>query len=313
MQSTDNSLPENLDQVNPPDDDQSLSWDPYHDPHPPTWDLTYNLIATSCPDRLPEFLQEFPAPPSLVLYSHSAASTFNSLKSNASLKPWSRQQRRCYQRLNSWITEAWGRGCTLKRVDLTSTPSSDSTLLRKHHLELLRRINRRFGISFEFFIIETTEGYGVLHLIWASERPCFIPQRWLSAEWEKIHGANRVWIQPMGFKDGDKKRVTRYLVSQYLSGQTAFKRESWSWWRSKVSLSKAWKSFLQLTGACDISKPWAGLNWQLRSLSKQERLDGWTKLLTEGRCVLANVHLLIIDRCVTVAPRHSAKFAMVKL
>ena len=293
MQSALQSLPENFDQVNPSDDYQ-----------PVPWDVAYNLIAASCPDRLADFLKEFPAAPSLVYYSHSA--TYKS-------PSWSRQQRRCYQRINSWIVECWGRGCYLYRVELTSSSNSDPKKLRRNHLRLLRKIKRHFGTYPEFFVIETTEGNGVLHLVWGTSMPMWIPQKWLSDTWSEIHNSPIVWIKAMGRGKRDREAVSRYLVSQYLSGQTKFKRESWSWWRSKISLSKAWRSFLRYTGASDLTRPWAGLNHQVRSLTKLERVAGWDKLLTLGWCVLANVHLVISDRTVTLAPAHSVKFALTKL
>jgi hypothetical protein len=61
----------------------------------------------------------------------------------------------------------------------------------------------------------STEGNGVLHRVWAwvGKRSFYIPQDWLSSEWEKIHGAPVVWVRKMRIDRKDIKRVGRYFVS----------------------------------------------------------------------------------------------------
>ena len=218
--------------------------------------------------------------------------------SNAFNSPWSREQKRRYGQLLSWCREAQGRGCQLLRVDLTSAKVGDSELLGRHFQELRRRAERKFHYTIEYYRIETREGFGVYHLIWAikCERPVYIPQSWLSATWKEIHGAHRVWIKRMGGGKKDQNKVAKYLVSQYLAGQKAHVRIAWSWWRSKIALCKAWKSFRRLTGDCDIAKPWGGLNWRVRLLSRQAKLMAWESLLTLGWCNLGSMRLCVRNR-----------------
>jgi hypothetical protein len=233
----------------------------------------------------PESLGEFPNSSSLVLYGQTVA------RNSRSASPWSRKQMRGYQRLNSWITEAWGRGLELKRVDLTSSPSSEKEKIRVHFQELKRRAQRRFKVEIEYFVIETDEGFGVLHMVWGTARPCYIPQRWLSAEWLEIHGAHRVWIKPLGKGKGDLKRVSRYLVSQYLAGQCKYERMSWSWWKSKVAIVKCWSALKRFIRDRVSFRGKDGVlldvPYDYRFL-KREIIWAWEELLIKGCCVLGD-------------------------
>src|SRR5688572_3814651 len=74
---------------------------------------------------------------------------------------WSRQQKRCFNRLTSWCFEAKSRECQLLRVDLTTAPGGQADLLRRHLQELRRRVERDLGFKgVETFVVETTEGNG---------------------------------------------------------------------------------------------------------------------------------------------------------
>ncbi len=78
----------------------------------------------------------------------------------------------------------------MNRVDLTTAVGGDAFKLRRHLQELRRRVERDLGFNdLRLFVIETSEGNGVLHMVWAwrGSRSFFIEQEWLSQEWEKIH------------------------------------------------------------------------------------------------------------------------------
>src|SRR5438445_491267 len=93
-------------------------------------------------------------------------------------------------------------GCLSPRRRRPTRPSSRGRSLWKDHKELLRRVERTFGFKgVEHFGVETGEGLGVLHLLWAWQpRPgrrgvaFYIPQAWLSRTWAEIHGAPMVWV-----------------------------------------------------------------------------------------------------------------------
>ena len=79
-----------------------------------------------------------------------------------------KKQRRVFQRLVSWCFEAKSRDCQLSRVDLTTAVGGPAHLLRRHLQELRRRVERDLGYKgIETFVVETSEGNGVLHMVWA--------------------------------------------------------------------------------------------------------------------------------------------------
>jgi len=134
-----------------------------------------------------------------------------------------------------------GNGYQILRVDLTSANDSNSDNLRKNFRRLRRRVENVFKFDdIEDFVIETSEGNGVLHMVWAwkpkkgfRQRTFYIPHKWLKKEWEKIHGAYRVYVRQ--YDKGSartRNRVSGYLVSQYMAKQEGFVRYSYSWRRS---------------------------------------------------------------------------------
>ncbi len=123
---------------------------------------------------------------------------------------WSRKQWRVFQRLTSWCYEAKSRGCQLARVDLTTASGGPAPFLRKHLQELRRRIERDLGYpGIETFVVETSEGNWVLHMVWAwvGDRTFIVDQGWLSEQWEKIHGAFIVYIRRMNLGKSSIRRV----------------------------------------------------------------------------------------------------------
>lgn len=208
---------------------------------------------------------------------------------------WNSQQKRIFQRSMSWCIEAKGRGCQLFWVMLSTAPGGDASKLGRHFQELRRRVEREYHYEVEYFSVRTREGLGVLHMIWAikAERAVWIPQAWLADEWEKIHGARVVWIKRMGGHGRDVKKVSRYMVSQYLADQKALVHASWSWWRSRVAIARAWVEFKKLVrpymerdvGVCIV----VGSCVSICEVTYQEMLASWEKLLTVGECVVANL------------------------
>jgi hypothetical protein len=140
---------------------------------------------------------------------------------------------------------------------LSTAKGGDANKLSRHHAELRRRVERVYGFTgLQFFQVQTSEGNGVLHVYWAWKapegyrgRPFIIPQAWLSEQWEKIHGAPYVWISRLKLGGRSSRRVTRYVVTQYVvnqekEGQSCLVHMSWSWKRTfGFPLVKMWEAF----------------------------------------------------------------------
>jgi hypothetical protein len=175
--------------------------------------------------------------------SQKRASHTTSLDSNIRNLPkrstWSTKQKRAYQRLLSGLTRAKTLGKKVRFMTLTSSPRSSWNELNSHFQVLRKRIERIFG-KMDYMKFKTNEGYGVLHVVYAGS---FVPQRWLSRNWNEIHGAKIVDVREVR----GENRLARYLISNYLVTQT-FVRMSWSWgwvFRGFVSL---WKWFIRKYG-----------------------------------------------------------------
>jgi len=238
-----------------------------------------------------------PGPSSLVIDGQSSAWKRG--------KDWNRQQRRVFQRLTSWCTEAVGRGCKLVRVDLTTARGGRADLLRRHLQELRRRVERVYQFKgLEVFAIQTTEGNGVLHMVWAwrGERSFYIPQAWLSDTWADIHGAPIVYVQKMGLSRADVRFVGRYFAVQYLADQRgALVRMSWSWWRSRVALARGWETLKRLGRERSDVATWCGRNPGLVEATWSDIISAWESILREGQAVLGDTLLIVRGRDVVEA------------
>jgi hypothetical protein len=160
---------------------------------------------------------------------------------------WSIKQKRGYQRLLSGLTRAKTLGKKVRFMTLTSSPRSNWRELNNHFQVLRKRIERTFG-KIDYIKFRTNEGYGVLHIVFVGP---FIPQRWLSRNWNEIHGAKIVDIR----KVRGEKRLARYLISNYLVTQT-FVRMSWSWGWVFRGFVGWWKKFIGKYGYPLCIKKW---------------------------------------------------------
>ena len=138
-------------------------------------------------------------------------------------------------------------------VTFTSAPSSPIKRLRKDFQVLWKRVKRELGFaSVQYVCVDTREGHGVLHMIWAWQDPdvrrrirnsFYVPFEWLQAAWKDIHGAFHVNVKRIGGEDQDARRLSRYIVAQYCGGQNALVRMSQS--KTDFPLSRARHSLLQ--------------------------------------------------------------------
>ena len=87
----------------------------------------------------------------------------------------------------------------------------------------------------EYVCVDTREGHGVLHMIWAwrdadstKKASFYVPFDWLQSSWNTLHGAFHVNVKRIGGADQDARRLSRYIVAQYCGGQNALVRLSQS-------------------------------------------------------------------------------------
>jgi hypothetical protein len=135
----------------------------------------------------------------------------------------------------SYLTFWQAHGDMVLWVMLSSAFPGGLETLTRHFQRLREEIERTLGFEgLEFLAVKTREGHGVIHCLlgWKGDRPFFIPQRWLSQTWERIHGAPVVWVRKVKSGRGHRLRLSGYLVSQYLAEQDALVRVSGSWRRT---------------------------------------------------------------------------------
>jgi hypothetical protein len=163
---------------------------------------------------------------------------------------WDRKHRKLFHRIKSGLERH--KGQTLRFLTLTTCtePKKDlrtgwqclkgrirrltpARLVKQGYLTLkeARHYYRGLPINeplpFEYTKVQTAEGpNGVYHVPYFGT---YIPQKWLSDNWQQITGAKIVDIRACQDKVRDTKRLARYVVTQYVSGQDALIRFSWSW------------------------------------------------------------------------------------
>ena len=138
-------------------------------------------------------------------------------------------------------------GLSIVRLDLTTAVGGDPKVMTKHYETLRRRIEKKVGKRVHYWWVQTKEGNGVLHTLMAAEGSLYVEQEWLSKEWEQIHGAYVVYIRRYTKGGSSRKKVSKYLVAQYMAGQSGTVRMGWSWKLTfNIPISKAWKLFCKL-------------------------------------------------------------------
>ncbi len=156
---------------------------------------------------------------------------------------WSPKARRWYQRLLSGATYHQANRRILRVITLTTSPASraDRDLDLNDSFQVLRkRILRKWGSRFDYWKLRTSEGNGVLHIIYAGS---YIPVTWLKQNWTEIHRSPIVFIQKLR---GKRKRMINYLMGHYLPAHDhggIYTRMSWSWGWVFRGFAGAWKWF----------------------------------------------------------------------
>lgn len=113
-------------------------------------------------------------------------------------------------------------------LTLTSSPESPIGTINLHFQYLRHRIAKYLGIArsaLEYVRVTTREGHGVIHSVVgvpadSLPRPTIlIPFELLQNWWTELHGAFMVNVKRIGGGQVDRKRVSTYIVAQYLANQ----------------------------------------------------------------------------------------------
>jgi hypothetical protein len=206
---------------------------------------------------------------------------------------WTRQQKRIFHRVKSLLLYWECANYAVLWVVLTTARGGNNKILAYHHKKLRNSIERKLGYQkLEFLHVQTAEGNGVLHVLWAWKIPkgknkgvFYIDQQWLSEQWLDIHGASYVFINRYGRGRMSSHRVSRYLVSQYVSNQDALVRVSWSRLRSLgFPLARTWNKFKSI---------WKSNH--SRKVSHKEFIKAWERLIDVRSCWLGEQQYAIWD------------------
>lgn len=209
---------------------------------------------------------------------------------------WSRKQKRGYQRIRSllWFWES--HGFQVLWVMLSTAVGGEPAKLTYRHKLIRQRIERQLGYKrIEHYQVRTEEGNGVLHVFWAwrpapgeRARRFWVDQRWLSSQWEKIHGAEVVWVKSYQPGRRSRNKLSRYVISQYVQNQCGYVNMCWSWKRSLgFPLGGVWNT---------LKTSWRQRN-ALRTMKGQSGLP-FIVLIRTWENLLAGEPILFADRIV---------------
>ena len=230
------------------------------------------------------------AAPSVLIYGRDSTGIDKRVRPAST---WTRQQKRIFHRVKSLLLYWECANYAVLWVVLTTARGGNNKTLAYHHKKLRNRIERKLDYKkLEFLHVQTAEGNGVLHVLWAWKIPVgrnkgvfYIDQQWLSQQWLDIHGASYVFINRYGRDRMSSHRVSRYLVSQYVSNQDALVRVSWSRLRSLgFPLARTWNKFKSSWKSYHSSK-----------VSHRKMIEAWERLIDVRSCWLGEQQYAIWD------------------
>jgi hypothetical protein len=186
---------------------------------------------------------------------------------------WNNKQKRAYHRAKSGIKVSDILHLPVKHLILTTSPQGSTLNISSDFQVLRKRIYRKFKILLPYFMVHTNEGNGVLHVLYRSKQ--YLPQKWLSAQWNDIHKSSYVYIKEVPDTD-----IARYVVTQYVANQgSSYQRCSWShsWvcksfvksWKHHLRWFHQWQQKLNLT-FIDLLNKWDA--WLMSQVIKQTTL-----------------------------------------
>jgi hypothetical protein len=182
------------------------------------------------------------------------------------------------------------------RLDLTTVKGDleNGKKLAQHFRDLIKAIETKFHYQdIQYVRVRTSEGGGVLHCILAipAGKHFYVRQSWISAKWFRVHGAHQVHVKRMGKGAGDRRRVSKYFVNQYLAGQELGEWLSWS--NRKVlgfSLPMLWGQWKK-----KYRTRWAEDRDSLKNGGYKLMLATWDCLLSGERVLLGNGETWSLD------------------
>ena len=113
-------------------------------------------------------------------------------------------------------------------LTLTSAPDSLPGTINRHFEVLRRRIARYLGIRYqllEYVRVTTREGHGVIHSVLGVPQDALprstilLPFELLQSWWHELHGAFMVNVKAIKGGATDRRKVSSYIVAQYLANQ----------------------------------------------------------------------------------------------
>jgi hypothetical protein len=161
---------------------------------------------------------------------------------------YNKKQRRAFQRLMSGLTVGKSRSERLRFMTLTTSDEGKRMGFDKkvndHFRVLKMRIYRKYHFKMKYWKIRTNEGNGVLHIVFRGK---YVPQKWLSAQWNGIHKSPIVDIRTLHETPKGLKGICFYLVGNYLAKQS-FERMSWGYSWVFPAFVSSWRHLVEKYG-----------------------------------------------------------------
>ena len=147
---------------------------------------------------------------------------------------WGSKENRLFHRAMSGLEYASAHGESVTSLMLSNRPQDDDSRLSSDWQVFRKAILRHWGILVQYFRVRARNEaslknhfHPLMHLHVLMKGISWIPQDWLSAEWERIHGAPVVFIRRVGGAFEDRRKVASYVAGYF--GHHPFSRMSWSW------------------------------------------------------------------------------------
>lgn len=172
------------------------------------------------------------------------------------------KSKRIFQRLATGLQIAKNQEAYMRFMTLTSgatvpRPIKESFDILRQRIERATWFKDGFdGFKFNrYFCLRTKEGpNGVLHIIFWGK---YIPQKWLSWNWEQIHWAFKADIRACWTKRRKVNGLVSYLLGNYLMNQP-IERMSYGWKWAWLGFCKSWKNVKKQMGLIRCQPPYPG-------------------------------------------------------
>lgn len=142
---------------------------------------------------------------------------------------WSKKQRRAYSRIMSGTKRALYRSERVFFLTLTSGTNRGFEALSRDWDLFVKRVRRDTRFTFPFFKVTTKEGNGVIHALFTAKAGEFelidgwsydAMHSYFCCIWNELHSAYIVWCSICYTVHNQFKALCKYVVNQYVAGQT---------------------------------------------------------------------------------------------